>query len=805
VVRLGAPALARVVDELLDAEEECVRARELVFAALPRDEAGTSREAMLAARRARKRLTKGKLPEDLAGVAEAEVATLRAAMDRRDGARARIAASFDEGRQQVTRALREVATDARFREAVTWQNARAIGTGLDMLLGCNPERMDSSDRRHEELVANYLHRYAAKNDSIGFFGPIGWARLDPAEGALACRPGPSLLARRGVHFEQWGIDKVAAMLSGDERIRHAIAPRRFGFVRIDGNIVHSAMSGRLELPGADAIVLAACDGTTAASTLATELSNRFPAELPTVSSVFAALEALQAKQLIAWSLELGMKWEPETELLRRIEQVADAGVRGEAVAVVRDLLDARSRVASAAGDAAAVGSALAELDATFVRLTGAAAARHSGEMYASRTLVFEDCRRDIEMTVGPRLLADIGPALSLVLQSARWFTSEVGDVYAKAFRDLYDDIARRTGSTIIPFADFWFRSKRLLHGASTRPLDPLAASLRARWAEVFGPETDARRTTYESATLAPRVAQTFAASTPPWAAGRYHSPDLLFAASSVEAVERGDYLAVLGELHLAMNTLGYWALLAQHPSPQELIDTFAGHGRPRVRFVRSKDISRLGAVRLGNGLFGPQDYEIEAGLERSTLPPDRVLRIADLVLGPSSAGLVVRSVDGRVEFPLFDVMGGPLGEAIAQIRELWPGGEHASRLTIDRLVVRRESWRFPASKVSFAFETSEDSAFVEARRWARAHGMPRFVFVSSPLEGKPVFVDFEGIVSLRIASKIARKATEDVGGERSLTFTEMLPSLEDVWLPDADGNRYTSELRVLAVDQLGGG
>ena len=125
--------------------------------------------------------------------------------------------------------------------------------------------------------------------------------------------------------------------------------------------------------------------------------------------------------------------------------------------------------------------------------------------------------------------------------------------------------------------------------------------------------------------------------------------------------------------------------------------------------------------------------------------------------------------------------------------------DHTPRVTIDRLVIKRESWRFLASSIPFAFSKNEQAAFVEARRWARANGLPRFLFVKSPLEPKPVFLDFEGPMSLRIVGKIIRHANDE-GKDLKLAFSEMLPDLEQVWLPDSEGNRYTCELRLAASD-----
>ena len=45
-----------------------------------------------------------------------------------------------------------------------------------------------------------------------------------------------------------------------------------------------------------------------------------------------------------------------------------------------------------------------------------------------------------------------------------------------------------------------------------------------------------------------------------------------------------------------------------------------------------------------------------------------------------------------------------------------------------------------------------------------------------------------------------RHAAELGGEESRVTSSEMLPGPNEVWLPDAEGRRYTSELRVVALD-----
>ncbi len=54
---------------------------------------------------------------------------------------------------------------------------------------------------------------APKNDTIGFFGPVGWARLGEGQEVAAARCGPELLAARQVYFEGWAIDAIADRLA----------------------------------------------------------------------------------------------------------------------------------------------------------------------------------------------------------------------------------------------------------------------------------------------------------------------------------------------------------------------------------------------------------------------------------------------------------------------------------------------------------------------------------------------------------------------------------------------------------------
>jgi hypothetical protein len=89
---------------------------------------------------------------------------------------------------------------------------------------------------------------------------------------------------------------------------------------------------------------------------------------------------------------------------------------------------------------------------------------------------------------------------------------------------------------------------------------------------------------------------------------------------------------------------------------------------------------------------------------------------------------------------------------------------------------------------------------VAARKWARENGMPRFVFVKTPAEVKPFYVDFESPVYIDLFAKLVRQALNAEKKEGRIRVTEMLPRHDECWLIDAEDERYTSELRIVAVD-----
>ena len=570
VLRLAATDAAAAADRRLDLEAAADTARRAAVDALRRAEETATGDEIAALRKAGKNARKGRPPPDTGTTADVELRTFRAAAASAEAAAAELHGVYESSRARVFRAAQAVASDVRLREAVLWQNRGALHNGFAPFLRADANARSSKSRQQEELVASYLQRYCTKNDSIGFFGPIGWGRFAPDGERAVARPGPTLTAARRVYFEQWAIDALASKLAADARYERWLVPRRLPFVRVDGATAHSAESGRQPLTLDEATILLAIDGRRTARELAQALAAADPRADRSEGQVFTILRTLRERRLATWTLELPLGTHPDRTLRAALAHVADEALRNEALAPLAELDAARNAVRDGAGDLDRLEEALVGLDATFTRVTGAAPTRAAGSMYAARQVVYEDCRRDLDLTFGPALLEAVGPALSLVLASARWLSYEGARAYEAALYAIHADVRRRSKDGVVRFSDVWLRAPRIFLGAKERPAEACLAAIVERWTTILAVPEGAARVRRTSAELQAAVQEAFAAPHPGWIGARHHSPDLMLVAESIEAVQRGDFEAVLGEIHVGCNTLTSACFFDQHPDPPAL-------------------------------------------------------------------------------------------------------------------------------------------------------------------------------------------------------------------------------------------
>jgi hypothetical protein len=811
-LRLSSRQCASDADALQQAEDGLRRTREEALDAVRHllDELRREREWENTERRdplvkAMRELNKGKIPASHPEPGlQRELERLRAATLLCDAARTKFQRTYEEATSQTSRELRAMILDERFLEAVIGQNRSAFHSAFDSLLRTpfEPGQRNSKQRQHEELAATYWQRYCVKNDTIGFFGPVGWARFVSDGEALSARPGPDLLAARHVYFETWCMDVLTEQLNKNVALRPWAAPRRLPYLYLEGTTLIFPLGRTVRLPAVEAAALRACDGEKTARAIVAELMRTSPTLINSEAKGYRLLQRLCERQLIVWEFGIPRGTNPEVGYRRLLERIDDESLREAPLRELEELEEGRRAVAGAAGHVRELDHALHELESSFTRISGMASARNAGKTYAARTIVYEDCRRDIEVEIGPEVLRQLGPPLSLLLTSARWFTYQVAEYYRRAFGKIYLEIARRTGSPNVDAAAFWYRAHTLFDEKAQTGSEAVLPGFQQRWADILNLERGRRRCVpYGFEQLLPRVLEVFDAPRPGWSIACYHSPDVMIAARSPEAVREGDYELVLGEMHMGRNTAMASLFVDQHPRREELLRAVA-HDLPEdgIRTAYSKGLSEWTA-RGVPALFPPTHYSLIATHDAYCDNMSRALTVGELVIEMDGDELFVRTRDGRLRFSLLEAMADRLTSQTTNYFKILGGGEYTPRVNIDRLVVAREAWALPPSDFSFALEKDDAGRFLSARRWAQAHGMPNFVFAKAPIETKPFYVDFSSRIYIDILAKVVRRTLESETHSHSLiSVSEMYPRHEQSWLPDLHGRRYTSEIRIVAVD-----
>ncbi|HEX6288813.1 MAG TPA: lantibiotic dehydratase [Herpetosiphonaceae bacterium] len=802
LLALGAPQWAAAVDRYLELEAAAQQAQERALEALREILDAPPPEQRDPVVRAIQSLKKGQPPKlAVPPAAASAVAAFCELQAEAQAALAEVERAVRLATAHAARAIRSIAHDPAFREALIWQNRHALQTGVDALLRQSPDTpvRSSKYRQHEALVVSYIQRYCAKNDTIGFFGPVGWAYARDEGPAATMRPGAQLLAARTVYFDGWGIDALAEILANDESLHPWLAPRRLPHVFVDGTTLHLPLVPPARIPALQAAVLAACDGVRTAKELATDLVNDPTTGVTNSADVYKILKKLCALNRIVWTLEVPAEGlYPEQSLRQQLQRIEDDQLRLRSLQALAELETARTAVADARGDVARLEQAMERLESTFTRLTGVPATRRAGTTYAGRTLVYEDCRRDIEVTFGPALIASLGEALAPIFTSARWFTYRAASLYRQAFTALYWDLTQKVGSQTVDFASFWLWAHPVIFGEVTQPIEALEREFQSRWADILAIPEGQRHVVYASREIQRNAAAAFEAPSRGWAAARYHSPDVMIAAPSIEAIRSGQYQAVLGELHPAANTLKTALFVGQHPAPEELFQAVAADfPDPNVVLVASRE-SGGPTLRLSGALMSPHDLRLVFAHDSCGLDPEHALPISALVIEAVDQTLMVRTRDGRLCFEIIELLGELLMIRLLHHFSMIRRATYTPRISFDSLVICRESWRFRPEDLLFGLDETE--RLLAVRRWVRAFDLPRFVFITTPTEKKPFYVDFESPASIDLFAKAVRRAAEAHPAEACIKVTEMLPDPSQTWLADHEGRRYTCELRIVAVD-----
>jgi hypothetical protein len=677
---------------------------------------------------------------------------------------------------RMSQVAREVASEDRFRAAMAWQNSRALSLLTRHYHEVPVPGVDSRERKYRRLVASYAQRYAAKNEQVGFFGPVGWATIAGTHARL--RAGDDVVRAVHPYYEYWALDAIARQLA--RRAAPALAPRLSASARIG---VEGLVLPDTELP-LDAVqreFLGALDGTLSASVLAQRYAGRADTGLAEPAAVYALLAQLAANDVVDWQVPLPVTVRAERDLaaaMARLPGIEDLTLRWQALEGLR--------AGIAAAPPAELPALIEAFEAAFAALADTSAHRLGGSAYAGRTPLYPDALRDLDLTLGEPIFTTLAPALAPVLDGAQWFSQQLLEQYQAFAVATWRELR---GGGAVPLAELWSVLQQETETALAIG-DDVVDQLQEKWREVLDIDEAARAQCFDPADVGARARAAFALAAPCWSGARFQSPDLMLAAASLEDFATGDWFAVLGEVHPCTNLMMQTVTGKLCPCLDEaLAATARVQTEPELVPATARDAR---GHRTAYSLELPHDVAIEHGGNRSWRDPAHVVHLADLQVIDYGHGPVVATRDGAREWSLAQFIGPQLRSIGINRYKPLRVGAHLPRLRIGRLVLQRESWQIAVTALDFVRLHDRAQRLLALRRWARGLGLPRYCFYRIPGELKPYFLDLESPLFCDLFADGVRQAAAD----GRVGISEMLPDPQQSWLTDGRGQRYTSELRM---------
>jgi len=487
------------------------------------------------------------------------------------------------------------------------------------------------------------------------------------------------------------------------------------------------------------------------------------------------------------------------EVLRDdVENWPPSSARDRWLWILHELVELSRRFSAAAS----IQDRQSVLDETRTRLQSVGAEPKPSDrfLYAATNPIGEECFRESHFEINDRLINEVAteaaPWIDLWRDSYAFSASYV----AAGLRGVMEKAGAKNGIMPLPaFMQACETAKLPLTGPGLIALAVMAfQEVKAAFRERLQPHVDLSE--YELTAEDCRIVRDNF-DYPSFDEYTYPSADLQLAASSIKAVERGDYQWILAELHppaALLHHCMYWSCPDKAALGRALAST--AFDRPNFHFgFFAADFTAHTTVRLFDALPELSNF---VATQRANPKWRKILPSEAEVYLDETGDVCVRKIDNREHLGSFArawVI--PLGFHPFQFSL----GRHTPRLRCGKVIVQRRAWKVTANDLAPGKYTGVSSNLVLAIEKLRAErNLPRFVYIRpteqalrrSGAEGrdkdtKPVFIDLESYLFLEIFYRWLTKAGE-------LEVTEMLPAPDQLLWQEPDG-RHTFELRTLIV------
>ncbi len=681
--------------------------------------------------------------------------------------------AFEREFVERRKVLRDIAAHPSFQEAVWLSSPQMLVHGLRPYLErWTPNKRTSDSRRVERQIMSYLQRFCAKNETASFFGPLNYGDFaSPVVDETLPNLGQTRLQRREAFMAYWGVAALAHAISKDEQVRIHLSPQPNPICLLDIDAGRAIIPGHknIALGKFDVYLLRFVDGKRSVVTIAglAQLS---------VEQTWILLERLSHAHIIILRLEVPVTVLRPLEWLRNWLQ--DLPESCSTRVYWTGIVDTMRRIQDsfAAAPLAGKQQLLATIEALLAEVTGEEGRRGTGEFYADRLLLYEECLGSISpLHLGPICAAELRDQLIPVLDL---YASHACHVYqvtrALAVNALAEVSEPEQGVPLVQF----IRELRdhYQEGANT-PQTPLQENILS---QLRG-HADEREFQIDK-TLLPPIDYNAMNSTV-----LLTSPDILLLAKDRNALQAGDFRVVIGEIHDTLMIWG-WALYF-HPD-RNRVEADTEHLLQRSRGTHTlANVLPSRRVKIVPFEYSGPTIEVQATSQKTD--PAHRIPIAEVRIG-IDAGQPYLYTSQIPRLLLYNGELTTLSHAAFALPRVVPPsidlGAHTPRLMLGRTVIQRERWRVTrADLIDRRYQGVSFDLMYNILRSARRLHLPRYLFVLPEGERKPLFIDLYNYFSLELLDYLLVE-------NRNVLASEMMPSLDDLWLHDESG-KYCSELR----------
>lgn len=705
----------------------------------------------------------------------------------------RTEAIFYEELKMKRRQLQEIFKDPYLAEAVYISNPDVFNISYSRFISHQEyESRPSKIRTLEMRFYSYLQRFCSKNDTASFFGPMNYAEWDmDLDKSMHFEAKSGKFEERVIHYSFWMVKELAKRIAEEQEISNFLIPRLHPMCALQQNkLFFLHLNKEISLPNKyDAIVQEISREELNLHQLSEKLDlsiselRRYIKQLADKNIVLFEIEIPSTifdpfSYLLSWLEELPLNEERKRTWLEILEQFKQ--LKEEALA--KDL-NHRQDVTR-------------RMEQLFEEVTHSSARRSQGQMYADRTLYYEECKGTIDkLSFGKTFYDDFMKKLKPVLDLSAAFGDVMRDYYQTIAHRIFEHIKDRRNH--IPYSEFIYKSQTLLAEAKVDLSFPALTQFNELLDELVQKrqEGSIAHITSEDVEQFNRFRKYEECHT---------SPDVMFSAKDLDALSRGDYQVILGEVHQFIAMWGSQLLFdARREQVNEEINDMLSE------MPMYQNLSVILNTRRHKGLI----HETFPGtiIKLFGTPSTRaqgVVSIRDLYVTYENQEVKLIDQDKR-QHHLYNS-----GDENIHLWAFAPSrvsspvirtSKHTPRIEINGVIFQRERWELGDEQLE-GLRNGKNlfEIFIEMQRLRDKYQLPRYVFFKVNSEKKPFFFDFENCFAIELLHSLLKK-------NATVTFIEMEPSPDHLWLKDEEG-KYCFEMRgtvfqkgATASERLGGG